>query len=251
MITLQELCLYLNELLQIPGLNDYCKNGLQVEGCSKITKIATAVSASLETIEMAAEMGVDALIVHHGMFWNSDPHEITGVKKKKLKSLLKPDISLIAYHLPLDAHKEFGNNWKAALDMGWMDLKPFGNVTGIPIGVMGKIPDQTNLAFQEKLENYYGNKAHIALFGKEHVKTAGLVSGGAYKYIQDAVRENLDCFITGNFDEPVWNMAMEEKINFYALGHSATERIGSKALGEHLQAKFGIPCEFIDVNNPF
>lgn len=251
MITLQELCLYLNELLQIQGLTDYCKNGLQVEGSAKISKIATAVSANLETIERAVELNAQSLIVHHGLFWNGEAPEITGVKKKKLVSLLKNDISLIAYHLPLDAHTEFGNNWKAAKDMGWADLKPFGKLNGIPIGVMGKVGAETKQSFQEKLEKYYGQKAHVALFGNEKIKTASLISGGAYKSIHDAIKENVDCFITGNFDEPVWNVAQEEKMNFYALGHTATERIGPKALGEHLQAKFGIEVLFIDTKNPF
>jgi dinuclear metal center YbgI/SA1388 family protein len=251
MLTLQELCLYLNELLQPSGFSDYCKNGLQVEGKSTITTIATAVSASFETIEKAVELNVDALIVHHGMFWNTDSHEVVGVKKKKLQQLLNHDISLIAYHLPLDAHREFGNNWKAAQDMGWIDIKPFGYSGGTPIGVMGIIPDLTAKSLQARLEAYYSNKSHVALFGKDNVKTAGLVSGGAFKYIEEAVRENLDCFITGNFDEPVWNMAMENEINFYALGHSATEKVGPKALRDHLEAKFHLSCTFIDVNNPF
>lgn len=251
MITLQELNVYLNELLQIQGLNDYCKNGIQVEGSSKVSKIATAVSASLETIEKAVELGVDVLLIHHGLFWNSDPHEIMGIKKKKIFLLLKHDISLIAYHLPLDAHQTFGNNWKAAIDMGWTNLKPFGLVGGIPIGVMGTFKEQTREQFQQSLENYYGNKAHIAPFGKEQVKSAALVSGGAYKYIHEAIAANVDCFITGNFDEPVWNIAQEEKMNFFALGHSATERIGPKAIGEHLQSKFNLNCTFIEDNNPF
>jgi len=246
MITLQELCLYLNELLQIQNFTDYCKNGLQVEGSHRITKLATAVSASLETIEEAIKMGVQGLIVHHGLFWNGDSHEITGIKKKKLFSLLKHDISLIAYHLPLDAHKEFGNNWKAAKEMGWTDLKPFET-----IGVMGKVHSQTKQEFQKKLEGYYQHPAHAALFGNDKIETAALISGGAYKSIQEAVLEKVDCFITGNYDEPVWNIAREEKINFYALGHSATERIGPKALGEHLKIKFGIDVQFISDENPF
>ncbi len=251
MLTLQELSLYLNGLLQVDEFTDYCTNGLQVEGSPKITKIATAVSATLESIEKAIDAKCEALIVHHGMFWKNDSYEITGVKKKKLELLLKHDISLLAYHLPLDAHKEIGNNWKAASDMGWIDLEPFGTFNGTLIGVKGKIKGQAREKFQEKLEKYYGQKAHAALFGKEEIKKAALISGGAYKSIHEAILDGVDCFITGNFDEPVWNIACEEKMNFFALGHTATERIGPKALGEHLSQKFGIKTQFLDTANPF
>lgn len=251
MVTLQELCVYLNELLQVPAFTDYCKNGLQVEGSQKINKIATAVSANFETIEKAVELKADALIVHHGLFWSGDSYEITGVKKKKLALLLKHDISLLGFHLPLDAHQTLGNNWKAAIDMGWTNLEPFGKFNGIPIGVKGLVKKLSKEAFKEKLEKYYGQKAHVALGGKNEIETAALISGGAYKSIDEAIADRVDCFITGNFDEPVWNKAFEDEINFFALGHTATERIGPKALGEHLREKFKIDCFFIDTNNPF
>jgi len=251
MITLQELCLYLNDLLQNQGFNDYCKNGLQVEGALNISKIVTAVSASLDSIEQAVLLKADALIVHHGLFWNHDDYSIIGVKKKKLELLLKHNISLIAYHLPLDAHQTFGNNWKAAFDMGWTDLKPFGLFNGTHIGVMGKVKEQTRDQFKLSLESYYAHPANAALFGNENIKSAALISGGAYKSIDEAILEKVDCFITGNFDEPAWNIAQEEKINFFALGHTATERIGPKAIGEHLQEKFKLDYKFVDTANPF
>lgn len=251
MISRQHLCTYLDELLRTDAIPDYCKNGLQVEGCNEIQKLATAVSASLETIEQAAIKGAQALLVHHGIFWNSDPHEIIGVKRKKLALLIQNNISLFAYHLPLDAHILYGNNWKAAMEMGWQDLMPFCHVNGVPIGVKGKVSKQSKENFQKNLENYYRHPAHCALGGKEIIETAALVSGGAYKYISQAVEEEVDCFITGSYDEPVWNQAFEENINFFALGHSATERIGPRALGEHLKEKFGVETFFIDTENPF
>ena len=251
MITLQELYRYLNEILQVPAFADFCTNGVQVEGNTSIRRIATGVSASLETIQSAVEQEAQALIVHHGLFWNRDSHVITGVKRKKIQLLLQNDISLLAYHLPLDAHQEFGNNWKAAKDMGWSNLQSFGNLNGMPIGVKGQFSPMSKESFKKKLEEYYQHPAHCALGGKEHVRSAALISGGAYKNIQDAINEDIDCFITGNFDEPVWNQAFEEKINFFALGHSATERIGPQALGEHLSSRFKIPVSFIDSANPF
>lgn len=245
MITLQEFCRYLNELLKIDEFADYCENGLQVEGTSSIKKVATAVSASLATIQAAVEADVQALIVHHGLFWNADPYAVLGTKKEKLQLLLKHNISLLAYHLPLDAHQEFGNNWKAAHDLGWTDLQPFD------IGVKGTVGGISRDEFQKKLEEYYQHLAHCALGGIDYIETAALISGGAYKSLLDAASQNIDCFITGNFDEPAWHQAHEEKINFYALGHSATERVGPKALGEHIQQQFGLETIFIDIPNPF
>lgn len=252
MITLQELYKNLDELLQQKPISDYCVNGVQVKGCHEIKKIVTAVTASLATIERAVEMGAQALIVHHGMFWKGDSQVIEGSRKEKLKALLKKDMSLLAYHLPLDAHKEVGNNWRAAKEMGWEDLEPFGLYNGTYIGVKGRLPKQSREKFQKKIEEYYNHPATTALGGKKDIETVGLISGGAYKSIEEAGNEGLDCFITGNFDEPAWHLAHEYGVNFYALGHSATEKIGPKALVEHLKGQFSnIDCEFLDIENPF
>lgn len=251
MLSLQDLCEYLDALLQPALFSDGCPNGLQVEGKREIRKIATGVTASLATIEAAIEAHSDALIVHHGLFWNRDSYTITGSKQKKLKLLLENDISLLAYHLPLDAHRDYGNNWRAAKDLGWEDLEPFGRYGNLSIGVKGTFKPQDRKAFIESLESYYGHTAHCALGGKEIVSRSALVSGGAYKTVLEAAAEGIDCFITGNFDEPAWHMAFEEKINFCALGHSNTEKVGPKSLGEHLQEHFGVPCQFLDCENPF
>lgn len=246
MITLQELQFYLNSLLPSPAIPDSCPNGLQVEGAASIKKAATAVSATLATIEEAVRLRVQVLIVHHGLFWNRDDPTIKGSKRKKLALLLQNNISLLAYHLPLDAHPSLGNNWKAAMDMGWKNLEPFGE-----IGVKGTLDSMDRKTFQEGLEKYYKQAAHTALGGKERIQTAALISGGAYRSLADAAAQEIDCFITGNFDEPAWNAAFEEEINFYALGHTATERIGPIALGKHIQEHFKIECPFIDTANPF
>jgi dinuclear metal center YbgI/SA1388 family protein len=250
MITLQELYQYINDQLKVNLFDDYCPNGLQVEGANKITHLATAVSASLETIEQAVKSGAQALLVHHGIFWNRDSYVIAGVKKKKIEALLKNNISLLAYHLPLDAHQEFGNNWRAAKELGWKNLQPFLLIKNVGLGVKGEV-DLDADAFKNSLEKYYQHQAHEAPGGKKNIRTAGLISGGSYKSISDAAKENLDAFVTGSFDEPAWHIAQEEGINFYAMGHSATEKIGVKTLGEHLAEKFGLKITFIDVPNPF
>ena len=251
MLTLQELCHYLDELFSAKTIVDYCPNGLQVEGKHSIEKIATAVSANLATIETAIELGVDALIVHHGIFWKGDSMTIEGVKRKKIELLLKHHISLIAYHLPLDMHAQLGNNWKAAQDLGWKELLPFPSGNPKAIGVKGKITACSVTEFKEQLENYYGHSAVYAPGEKKKIETVALISGGAYKSIGEAAKEGIDAFITGNFDEPAWHQAAEENVHFFALGHSATERVGPLALARYLEHVFYVPCQFIDTPNPF
>lgn len=250
-ILLEHLKNHLDTLLPSTAIPDYSPNGLQIQGSAEINKMATAVSASLETIQAAVKQHVQALIVHHGLFWAGDSYLITGSKRDKLQLLLKHNISLFAYHLPLDLHQQYGNNWKAARDMGWTDLKPFGLLKGIPIGVQGSFPKMAREEFQTHLEEYYQHKATCAFGGKAIVESAALISGGAYKSLSEAASAKVDCFITGNFDEPAWYQAQEEKINFFALGHSATERVGPKALSEHLQQHFNLECPFLDISNPF
>ncbi len=248
---LQELCQYLDQLLPSQGINDYCPNGLQIEGKGQIKKVATAVSASLATIEAAIKAEADVLIVHHGLFWQRDSYIIQGMKKKKIALLLEHGLSLIAYHLPLDTHSQLGNNWKAAYDMKWSDQQPFCYLDGAPIGVKGSIPECSREDLKHQLEYYYQHPAVCAWGGKERVQTLALVSGGAHKNILDAIRECVDVFITGSFDEPVWYQAFEGNINFFALGHSSTERVGPKALSSYLTQELQIPCFFLDIYNPF
>ncbi|MFA6915911.1 MAG: Nif3-like dinuclear metal center hexameric protein [Parachlamydiales bacterium] len=249
--TLKEICLSLDELLQPALFNDFCTNGLQVEGKEKVNFVCVAVSASLNVINEAVKLGADVLLVHHGIFWNRDSHDITGVTKKKLKLLLENDISLLAYHLPLDAHKVYGNNWKAALDMGWTDLASFPAGDKQPIGVKGKVPAQNFEAFIEKLKGYYKSNVEFVAGGPREIKTAALVSGGAHKMILDAAREEVDCFITGSRDEPTWHQSFENAVNFCAVGHAPSEEIGVHALEEFLQTKLKVKTHFIKETNPF
>jgi len=251
MISLVELVNTLDQLLNPSLFSDHGPNGLQVEGVEKVKKVAFAVSATEETIRQCIEAKANALVVHHGLFWQRDPYEIVGAKKRKLQLLLNNDISLLAYHLPLDAHPEYGNNWKAATDMGWKELKPFGKLNNTYIGVKGVFVEKDFELFKRELESYYGHPAIFALGGKRRVKSAALISGGAYKELINAAKEGVDCFITGNFDEPAWGWAFEEKINFIAMGHSATERVGVKALKDYLAKTMGIECLFLDIPNPF
>ncbi len=259
MIKLKALDAYLCHLLKSDTIKDYCCNGIQLEGKLDINFIATAVTASLATIEAAAALEVDALIVHHGLFWDKEPHYIRGAKKEKLEILLKKGISVLAYHLPLDCHQELGNNWLAAKHLGWNDLQPFGMGGGlslsVALGVKGRFPPVSVEKFKQQLEAYYEHPAHAALGGKGGskgmVSSGAIISGGAYEFTPEAAAAGVDCFVTGNFDEPAWHMAHEEKIHFFAMGHSATERVGPKALAAHIAQKFSMRAEFIDIANPF
>ncbi|MDB6081965.1 MAG: hypothetical protein JWO53_1237 [Chlamydiia bacterium] len=242
---------YLKELLRPEDYQDVSLNGLQVEGRFHIATIATAVSASLQVIYEATKMRADLLIVHHGLFLKGCDLVVKDTMKEKLKFLLTHDTSLIGYHLPLDAHQEFGNNWPVAKALGWSNLEPFGIYHGMPIGVKATFPLMPRENLQKTLEDFYGHPGHVALGGKEIVGSCALVSGGAHKLIFNAADENVDCYITGSFDEPIWHAAYEKKINFMAFGHAATEKIGVQRLGEHLQQKFHLAHTFIDEPNPF
>jgi dinuclear metal center YbgI/SA1388 family protein len=251
MITLQELSESLNSLLNVSLIKDYCPNGIQVEGKKQISQVATAVSASLEVIEKAIEKKADLLLVHHGLLWSGDSLRITGAKSKKLRLLLEHGLSLMAYHLPLDAHSLLGNNWKAAGDLGWDSLEPFGEVHGTIIGVKGQVQPQGAEIFQKSLENYYQHPATSVLAGSKPIRHVALISGGAFREIDQAINSQVDAYVTGSFDEPAWNAARENEIHFFALGHHATERVGIQALGQYIHQRWNLSTTFIDSHNPF
>ena len=249
---LKQLCGHLNTLLDSSQYKDYCPNGLQVEGAAEIKRCATAVSASLETIEQAVEAGVQALIVHHGMFWKGDAFPLVGTKQKKVSLLLEHGISLIAYHLPLDANREVGNNWGAAQDLGWKELEPFGEFDGALIGVKGSLAESMSAEqFQASLESYYGQPAHVAPGGSKKIQRVALISGGAHNSIKEAAEAGVDAFVTGSFDEPVWHIAKEEQVHFFSLGHTSTEKVGPKKLADYLKSHLEVDCHFLDAINPF
>lgn len=242
---------YIDQLLHPATFTDVCINGIQVEGKPKISSIATSVSATLNSIRKAKQLKVDALVVHHGLFIKGKELVIQDSMRDKLKILLEEGITLLAYHLPLDAHPELGNNWPAAKILGFFDPEPFGASMGKYIGVRARCEPTTAVQMKKKLERFYGRKAESACFGPKAIERVAIVSGSGYKLLLDAVHEEVDCFITGTADEPVWHQAREEKIHFFALGHAATEKLGVQLLGNHLAEQFGIKHTFIDDDNPF
>ncbi|HSN86749.1 MAG TPA: Nif3-like dinuclear metal center hexameric protein [Thermoanaerobaculia bacterium] len=242
---------YLDQLLDASRGRDYGPNGLQVEGREEIRKIVTGVSACQELFVRAREAGADAVLVHHGIFWDGMPRVLTGFQYRRVAELIRGEMSLLAYHLPLDRHPELGNNALAGRDFGLVDLEPFGFHDGLPIGFKGRFPLPVTAAeLVERCEAIYQQKPLAFLHGPDPLLTLGIISGGAQRELYSAIDDGLDAYITGEVSEWVMNVAREARVHYLAAGHYATERLGIRALGEHLKEKFGVDVEFIDVPNP-
>lgn len=247
----RELIAYLDRLLDSANFSDYGPNGLQVPGRNRIRKLTTGVSACLELFDRSTEIGAHAVLVHHGLFWEGLPLEISALQHARLAVLLRHEINLIGYHLPLDAHPEFGNNALGARGLGCSRLEPFAELEGRKIGFHGRLtesidPDQ----LLERCKSVFGFDPLAFLSGPDAIETIGIVSGGGSKALYEAIELGLDVFITGEPNEWVMNVAREAKIHFVAAGHYRTEVLGVRTLGEHLAARFGLEVEFIDVPNP-
>lgn len=241
----------LNEKLSTDRINDYAPNGLQVEGKAEIKKIITGVTASQALIDYAVAQQADAVLVHHGYFWKSENPCIRGMKGKRIKTLLVNDINLYGYHLPLDVHPELGNNAKLAQLLGIDDLQPLENgSTSIP--VWGRLKEPvTAEAFAQRIEQVLQRKPLICTENGPHlIRKIGICTGGGQGYIDLAVAQGCDAFITGEVSEQTIHSAREQGIHFFAAGHHATERYGIKALGEWLAAEYGLDVEFKDIDNP-
>lgn len=244
----EELRGWLDTLLEAPRFHDYCPNGLQVEGRDRVRRIVCGVTASLALVEAAAERSADALLVHHGWFWKSEEGRVTGFRRERLARLLAADISLFAYHLPLDAHPELGNNAQLARRMEWTVNGRFADQE---IGFFGVPPAPTVLGeLARRLEVMLGRAPMLVGDAGRVVRRIAWCSGGAQDYFEDALATGADLFVSGEISEQTVHLARETGMAFIAAGHHATERYGVMALGERLRAQFGIDCEFIDIDNP-
>lgn len=250
-IALAQLEQYLNYYLETAQIKDYCPNGLQVEGRSEINKIVTGVTACQALIEAAISQQADAIIVHHGYFWRGEEPVITGIKRHRIKALLDNNISLLAYHLPLDVHPLVGNNVQLANLLGITVDKTLNPDDHSIIGLKGHLPRELSVSeFAEKIEQTLGRKPMVVDNGKP-VQRVGWCTGGGQGYIDQAVLAGVDLFLTGEASEQTYHSAVENGISFIAAGHHATERYGVKALGEHLENLYDVDVQFIDINNPF
>jgi len=242
---IKDLIGHLDALLNPSAYADYGPNGLQVPGKDRISTVVSAVSASAALFEHAAEQGADLVLVHHGLFWGSIG-PVDSRLKQRLKLLFDHDIALAAYHLPLDAHPEVGNNALLARAIGATDPEPFAGI-GVRARLEAITPDQLHARVREATG---GREPLSFLAGPDAVRTIGIVSGGAAKHLDDAIAAGLDAFVTGEPREPVMNDAREAGIHFLAAGHYATETFGVRALGDRLAAEFGIKHLFADLPNP-
>lgn len=241
---------YLNTYLKISEFDDYCPNGLQVEGKENIEKIIMGVSACVELFEKAIEAGADTIIVHHGIIWKSDTPIYRGGFKKRLKLLLENNINLLAYHLPLDAHENVGNNAQIAKILKLKNITPFGKYKNQSIGFKGKCQPRSATSVINSIKEKINQESIIFPYGPEMVKKIGIISGKAEKEVENAVTEGLDLYLTGEASEYILHYVKEEGIHFIAAGHYATERFGIKALGEHLRNQFNLSLEFAEIPNP-
>jgi dinuclear metal center YbgI/SA1388 family protein len=249
-VSRDELDKYLSEFLKTTEFNDYCPNGLQFEGRPEITKIVTGVSASVDLFKKAAEKKADAVITHHGLIWNFERPIYRGGYKKRVKLLIDNEISLFGFHLPLDANEKVGNNAVIAKTLGLKNIVPFGDYKGQYIGMRGEIGNMNADEFFEIIRSKINEDLIVFAFGPDTIKTAGIISGGAQKEVQQAVLEGLDVYITGEVSEYTLHYVKEEGIHFVAAGHHATERFGIQALGRHIQDKFDVDVEYVEIPNP-
>lgn len=239
---------YLTEILQPARFNDYCPNGLQVEGRQDVLKIVTGVTASQALINEAAKRNADAILVHHGYFWRGEPLEIVGIKKRRIQTLLQHDINLFAYHLPLDAHPEFGNNVMLGKQLNlavdaWLDDKQ--------MVAKAILPSPVTLEYlYDLIKTKLDRTPQLIAGSKTSIQTVAWCTGAAQQYIDVAIAADVDVFISGEISEQTVHAVRESNTAYIAAGHHATERYGIQALGEHLSKQFNLAHEFIEIDNP-
>lgn len=251
MISNQELLRYMDELLQAKIIEDYCPNGLQVQGKEEIHTIVSGVTACQALLDKAVEVNADAIIVHHGYFWRGESPVVAGIAYNRISTLIKNNINLFTYHLPLDLHPKYGNNVMLGkvLDIKIVDRKPLiGYEDLTTIGEFKQPVSGNELA--ELLEIKLQRKPLYVKGSSKPIKRVAWCTGAAQNYIIEAASYDVDAYITGEISEQTFHLANELGIHFYAAGHHATEIYGVKALSEHIADKFKLQHHFIDVDNP-
>ncbi|WOG29192.1 Nif3-like dinuclear metal center hexameric protein [Endozoicomonas sp. 8E] len=250
-ITPKQLVKILEDELQ-PGLfKDYCPNGLQVEGSEQIKRLVTGVTACQALIDKAVELKADAILVHHGYFWKGEDSAIVGMKKRRIETLLKHNISLIGYHLPLDGHQELGNNAQLARLLGWKTEGGMEPGKARSVGSWGRPEAPVSLeVLGKQIEEKLGRKPLLIAGGDHEIKTLAWCTGAAQRMIDLALDLKVDAFVSGEISESTVHFARENGIHYISAGHHATERYGVMALGEWLKEKQGIEHTFVDIDSP-
>lgn len=252
MIQCDALVDYLSELLQPAQYADYCPNGLQIEGCKEIKRIATGVTANQAFLDQAIKAKVDLCLVHHGFFWKGEDPCLIGIKRHRVGALIQHNINLLAYHLPLDGHPTLGNNIQLAKQLGiCVSDVPLPDGMSPALTLMGELQaPKSGLEFAQQIQKTLSREPlHIP--GRANViKTVAWCTGAAQDCIVAAIDAGCDAFITGEVSERTVDLARESGIHFYAAGHYATEQFGVQALGQHLADRFDLTHQFIAVPNP-
>jgi dinuclear metal center YbgI/SA1388 family protein len=245
---------FLDDLLDSEAFEDYGPNGLQVPGAEQVTKVVTAVSAHQELFERAAAARAQMVLCHHGIFWGAGDGAIDQRMKRRLKTLFDADLSLAAYHLPLDAHAEVGNNALICRALGFGPVTPFAVTRGRAIGWIGRAGDDGGMAIGDLIERCRAvfDRDDVLHFdgGPERIHTLGVVSGGGDGFFGEAIAAGVDAFVSGEPSEPAMADAREAGVHFLAAGHWASETFGVRRLGDLLVERFGVEHEFVAVPNP-
>lgn len=242
---LDEICHFCDDYLSVDEFSDFCPNGLQVEGKPVVTRLVSGVTASMELIEAAIEQRADAILAHHGYFWKDEAQPLVGFKGNRIRRLMQNEISLLAYHLPLDAHPTVGNNVQLAHKMGWLVTEQEGLLW------LGEVAETCSV---DQVQNNIGEKIDcnpLLIYGGDHpVHRIAWCTGAAQSYIEQAAAHDVDLYISGEISEQTVHFAREVGIHYIAAGHHATERYGVQALGEMLAKRFGLHHEYIEIDNP-
>lgn len=251
MILIDDLETYVDDLLESARFEDYAPNGVQVEGRPEVRRIVGGVTASLALLEAAAAEGADAVLVHHGWFWRNEDPRIRGMKRRRLQVLMEGGMSLIAYHLPLDAHPELGNNARLAHALGIGSAEAIVRDGRPSLVFRGELPEAVAAdALARRIADALGREPLHVAGGSHDVRRIAWCTGAAQDYIDLAARAGVDAYISGEISERTTHVARESGVHYYAAGHHATERGGIQALGAHLADRFDLEFRFIDIPNP-
>lgn len=248
MMRLSELQQHLDALLEVANFRDYCPNGLQVEGGAEVRRVLCGVTASQALLDAAVSRECDAVIVHHGYFWRGEDGRITGIRRRRIATLLAHDISLFAYHLPLDAHAQLGNNAQLARRLGWLAEGNFGDQE---LGWIGRLREPATAAeVAASLAAQLHREPMLVGEGSRRVSRIAWCTGGAQGYFEQAIAAGAELYVSGEISEQTVHLARESGVPSIAAGHHATERYGVQALAGHLHERFGLETFFVDIDNP-
>jgi len=241
---------YCNQLLSAGEFDDYCPNGLQIESSdSPVKQIVSGVTASQALIDRAVELEADLLLVHHGFFWRGEKSPLTGIKGGRIRTLMQNSISMMAYHLPLDAHPELGNNKLLGNVLGYEKAQPL-SVDNPLLWAANLVEPVSTAMLALQLQEALGQAPLLLPGGDHEINRLGWCTGAAQSMIEQASAAGLDAFISGEVSESTTHMARELGIHYLAAGHHVTERYGVQALGQHLTEHFALEHQFIDIPNP-